>query len=145
MRKIKKIALALLYLTQILVICREPAAKVFEGFHETGEQEITPAETIRDLREIFSRAWHNQIDAYRTSLMRTLPHRGPLAGEAIEHVRHPHEEKKSEQAKRHRRRMFKEYVIDNLWLAIQRLALPESQPQPIFRPLTLHHAALSAA
>jgi len=145
MRKIKKIALAVLYLLQILVICREPAEKIYDGLTETVEPGNTPVETIQELREIFSRAWHNQIDAYRTSLAHTLPHRGPLTGEAIEHERHTPEDNKSETTKRHRRKLFKEYVIRNLWPATKHFALPAGLPETVTRPLSRNHLAFSAA
>ncbi len=136
MGKGMKIALAILYAVQVVVIFREAidhlGSRGDEEHHGGQKQNQVQAQTPSDARVLLRRTF--QPIFKRQGLLTAAPLAGTVAMSTLTGIRreedhiHPPEEKKKGQAaiRRQRQKRIREYLVTNLYPLLKKFRLPEA-------------------
>ena len=131
MGKVMKIALAILYAVQVVVIFRESIDHLrSRGHEELGDikQNQDQSQTPGDLRVLFKRAFQPIFKHH--GLLAAAPLAGTVATVVLTEIKrkedhvHPPEQKETLLVRKHRQHRIKEYLIANLYPLFKKFKPP---------------------
>ncbi len=130
MGKMYKIALAILYMAQIIVLVREPAAHLYKTVIEKEEPERAAAPVIVDLRQVLKQTFR-AFGLGQCLAAAPLSKPDDLTVHADREAHQHTPEDKQALVRRLRRRYHYRNLVLNLFPLIRKKACPVSEPAPI--------------